>query len=72
MICPNCKDAKLGVTQVFSAGDSAESRNLVCRTCGFRATSLTFIIPRPQERRRGHAAKAMADKIKKGQIRPPQ
>jgi hypothetical protein len=68
MKCPNCDCKHMEVTHVYSAGDRAEARNLVCPKCRFRSSSVTFMVERPQRRKKGFAAIALADKIVEGKI----
>lgn len=72
MKCPNCEHPHMDVTHVYSAGDRAETRNLVCSKCRFRASSITFLVDRPQKRKKGFAAIALADKIVEGKIEEPE
>lgn len=71
MNCPNCKDQKLAVTHVFSAGENAETRNLRCFECGFKSTSVTFLVPRTQERRWGGGGYALAKRVRAGTVKNP-
>ena len=71
MNCPNCQDTRLDVTHTFSAGDNAETRNLKCRVCGYRASSMTFLVRRPQERKKGKGGRALSLLIRSGTIINP-
>jgi hypothetical protein len=71
MKCPNCPEEHMCVTHVYSAGDRAESRNLRCPTCGFKSSSITFLIERPQGRKYGLGGQALASKILSGKIQKP-
>jgi transcriptional regulator NrdR family protein len=68
MNCPACKKAKLHVRQVYSAGEGAETRNLLCPACGHRASSATFLIPREQVRDRNRSGIALAKGIMRGEV----
>lgn len=70
MKCPKCP-GRLEVRNVYRAGDSAETRDLQCPCCGFRSSSITFLVPRPQQRRRGRGGRALAIAIEEGDIEPP-
>lgn len=70
MKCPNCKDQKLQVTHVFSAGSSAETRSLRCPECGHKASSITFLVQRPQ-RGTGRGAWALSKQIRSGKLENP-
>lgn len=71
MKCPDCDHPKLEITHVYAAGDSAESRNLKCPSCGHKASSVTFLVKRPQKRNGGKGAWALSKKLQKGQIENP-
>ena len=72
MNCPRCKgEVRLDVTHVFAAGDEAETRNLKCRSCGYKASSITFLVQRPQARRKGKGAWALSKQIRAGTIENP-
>lgn len=77
MNCPQCDEDALNVTKVFQAGERAETRNLSCRACGFKAASVTFLVLEQQplmvrkRRRYRSGAFALARRIENGQIRPP-
>lgn len=76
MNCPRCDEDALSVTKVFQAGERAETRNLNCRACGFKAASVTFLVieqqPLIRKRRRYRSgAFALARRIANGQIQPP-
>ncbi len=62
----------MSVTHVYSAGDRAETRNLRCPTCGFKSSSITFLIDRPQARKYGLGGQALASKIVSGKIQQPE
>lgn len=68
MKCPACGKAKLHVRQVYSAGSTAETRNLLCFECGHRASSVTFLIPREQVRDRDRSGIALAKGIMRGEV----
>lgn len=74
MNCPAC-DAKMTVTHTYMAGGRAETRNLRCPACGCRASSVTFLIERPQfVKQRGQGGRGgeyLRAKILKGEVRPP-
>jgi hypothetical protein len=72
MKCPNCAAPHMEITHVYQAGDRAETRNLVCPKCRFRSSSVTFMVDRPQNRKKGFAAIALADKIVEGVIVEPE
>lgn len=72
MKCPSCDCKHMEITHVYSAGDRAETRNLVCPVCGFKSSSITFMVDRPQKRKKGFAAIALADKIVEGKIQAPE
>lgn len=71
MKCPNCDDVSLEVTHVRPAGETAEARDLWCPVCRYRASSVTFLIERPQQRKHGHGAWALAKKILSGKLARP-
>lgn len=71
MKCARCQD-KLEVTHVYAAGDRAETRNLVCPTCGFKATTVTFLVDRPQHSKRGFSARGLRAKILEGKLEAPE
>lgn len=58
------------VTHTFQVtGENAETRNHRCPACGFRATSVTVMMPPRQQRKsRGAAARAVAQKIEAGEV----
>ena len=67
MKCPGCDYKKLDVTHVYTAaGSNAESRDLKCRECGFKGSSVTFLLERPQEQKHGRGALALKRAIDKG------
>lgn len=70
MDCPKC-EKKMGVLQTYMAGGNGESRNLKCPACGYRASSVTFLVElrRPSGRKIG--ARALAVKIERGELRSP-
>lgn len=68
MRCPSCKKWKMHVRNVYSAGDNAETRNLVCPCCGHRASSVTFLIPREQHYDRDRSGGALAKGIRRGEV----
>ena len=72
MNCPACKSGHLEVKNVYIATDMSESRNLVCDGCGHRMSSVTFLVARPQARRRGFGGAALAKKLAQGRIEAPQ
>jgi hypothetical protein len=47
-------------------GEAAETRDLRCPACGFRSTSITIMLTRPQARKRGHGAVAVRNQISAG------
>lgn len=71
MKCPNCPDEHLYITHTYSAGDQGETRNLKCMICGFRASSITFMVERPQNRKWGVGGFVLAKKILAGEIKSP-
>ena len=71
MRCKNC-ESKMDVLQVYDAGDTAQTRSLQCRECGYRASSVTFLVERPQRARpRGFGAWALKKRIESGDLRSP-
>ena len=70
MKCPSCKKCKMHVRNVYSAGDNAETRNLVCPCCGHRASSVTFLIPREQHYDRDRSGGALAKGIRRARSHP--
>lgn len=68
MKCPNCEDSKLDVVRVHSAGDRGEARDLRCRECGFKSSSVTFLVPRPQEHKKGLGGHALSKAIESGRL----
>lgn len=70
MICPKCNHPHMDVLKVFEGGKEAESRDLRCPICGYRATSITFLLPRPAVTR-GKGGWAVAKLAKSGRLRPP-
>ncbi|MEY5098844.1 MAG: hypothetical protein RJA36_1563 [Pseudomonadota bacterium] len=72
MKCPNCNAPHMEVTHVYAAGERAEARNLVCPKCRFKSSSVTFLVDRPQKRKKGFAAIALANKILEGKIVEPE
>lgn len=71
MNCPRCKKHKLQVTHVYDAGDSAETRNLRCLGCDYRASSITFLVVREQRVAPGRGGWALSKKIRSGVIANP-
>lgn len=69
MICPKC-EAKMRVTHTFQVtGEAAQTRDHRCPDCGFRATSVTVMMPPRQQRKsRGAAAWAVAQKLESGDL----
>lgn len=65
MKCPReACSGSLRVTHTYQVpGESAETRNLKCDCCGFRSTLISFLFSRPQEKRKGRGATAVAKKI---------
>ncbi len=58
------------VTHTYQVqGEAAETRALKCPQCGFRATSIAFLVERPQRKKRGRGAVAMAQKVASGDVR---
>lgn len=70
MKCPNC-ETRMDVLQVYDAGDSAQTRSLQCRECNYRASSVSFLVDRPQKRTRGKGAWALKKKIENGEMESP-
>lgn len=64
MNCPKCK-AKLEVTHTYMVSDSNESRNLRCPDCGFKASSITFLVVE-----HGGAVR-LRTRLQRGEIRSP-
>lgn len=75
MRCPRCQ-SDLGVLRTLQATAAAETRDLKCRACGYRATSVTFLLDRPQHAPVGplgeSGAHAIRSKIQRGEVRPPE
>lgn len=69
MNCPVC-ETKLRVTHTVQVeGERAETRNHRCPKCGFRATSVTVLMPpRKQKKSQGAAAWAVAQKLTEGEL----
>lgn len=61
-----CKcGGRLRVLATFSAGPSAQARELKCDTCNLRGTSVTFLV---RDREEEGGAKKMVKKIKAGKV----
>ena len=67
MTCPNptCSGSRRVTHTYHVQGESAETRNLKCDCCGFRSTLISFLFDRPQEKKKGRGAVAVAKKIAK-------
>jgi transcriptional regulator NrdR family protein len=72
MKCPSCSQGKLDVLNVYLATDACETRNLKCNICGFRASSVTLLVERPQNCKRGRGGHALAKKIAAGTLAVPK
>lgn len=68
MKCPKCSD-KLHVTHVYQAGETGETRDLRCGACGFKASSVTFLVERPQAHKKGQGGMALKRRIESGKLR---
>lgn len=71
MNCPNCKDRKLFVLRTLIARDDSETRDLKCLKCGFRASSVTFLVDRSTVKVGQGAAEALRKMIRQGKIKSP-
>lgn len=71
MKCPSCDSGKLSVMRVYAAGNNAETRDLSCPECGYKASSITFLVERPQGRKRGRGSMALKRQIERGEVANP-
>lgn len=64
MICPKC-DSTLAVSRTERRRD-CESRDLLCMHCGYRASSLTILLQRPQKNPKGTTSRTLVALAEEG------
>lgn len=64
MICPRCQ-TPLGV-YMTARGVNLESRDYKCPSCSYRATSLNFLIERPQGDPKGAVSRSILGRAEMG------
>lgn len=66
MICPTPKCGHTLAVIRTVRGRETESRDLICQSCGYRATSLSFLILRDDKRPRGATSRSLISLAEEG------